>query len=75
MKNVYLWIFVAGLLVVCGYLVYKLGISHCRTETAEAAVAQVATVRKTGEEITQMVMAVPDVDVLDWLLREYRRAD
>jgi hypothetical protein len=58
MKNAYLVIIGLGLLAVSHYLAYRLGISNNRTETAEAAVAQVATVRKTGQEITQRVMAV-----------------
>jgi hypothetical protein len=77
MKNGYVGIFVIGLvlLAVSHYLAYRLGISNHRTETAEAAVAQVAAVRKTDQEITQRVMATADDDNLDWLLQNWLRAD
>lgn len=58
-----------------GYLAYRLGISDCRTDNATAAVEQVRTVSRLDAEIVRRVMSVSDDDNLDWLLREYRRAD
>ena len=60
----------------CGcYLAYRLGVSDCRTDSAESAVEQVQTVSRVDAEIVQRVMSVPDGDNLDWLLQNWRRED
>lgn len=60
---------------VCIALAYGLGVSACRTTAAAAAVQQTVINRKVDAQIEQQVLAVPDADNLDWLLREYLRAD
>ena len=55
------------------YLAYRLGVSDCRTDSAESAVEQVQTVSRVDAEIVQRVMSVPDGDNLQWLLNHYQR--
>ena len=57
------------------YLAYRLGVSDCRTDSAESAVEQTQAVSRVDSEIMQRVMSVSDGDNLDWLLQNWRRAD
>ncbi len=59
----------------CGYLSYRLGGSDCRKNTAEATNQEIATNKTIETQIEVRIMGTADADNLDWLLREYRRAD
>ena len=59
----------------CGYLAYRLGLSDCRTDTAEVQLKVQQVAIRNDRGIQQMVMSIPDVANLAWLLSEYKRAD
>lgn len=63
------------ILVICGYLAYRLGRSDCRADRAEIQLENNKTAIKNDREIQQMVMSIPDDSNLDWLLSNYSRAD
>lgn len=70
--GIYFFAFCFG---ICVYLAYRAGDAACRTSVAQATANQEHHNRTIGQQIEHRVLAVPDADNLDWLLREYTRAN
>lgn len=76
MRHVGLAIIVlAGLFGGCGFMAFRMGVSVCREDNAEATIKVQQVVQESDRLIRETVLGTGHRANLDWLLSTHRRAD
>lgn len=76
MRHVGLAIIVlAGLFGGCGFMAFRMGVSVCREDNAEATIKVQQVVQESDRLIREKVLSATHSDNLTFLLSEFKRAD